>query len=70
VDLGFCQIKAEAMGRGTFAEPPTAAVYGQRELIISTGASGYWALYRYDPGQDAVFVLAVCSQRDRDYKRT
>jgi hypothetical protein len=58
------------MGRGTFAKPPTAVAFGQRELIISTGASGYLALYRYDPGQDTVFVLAVRSQRERDYKRS
>ena len=44
--------------------------FGQRELIISTGASGYMALYRYDPAQDTVFVLAVRSQRERDYKRS
>jgi len=44
--------------------------FGQRELIISTGASGYLALYRYDPVQDTVFVLAVRSQRERDYKRS
>ncbi len=42
---------------------------GQRELIISTGASGYLALYRFDPTQETVFVLAVRSQRERDYKR-
>lgn len=41
---------------------------GQRELVISTGASGYRALYRYDPAKDTVFVLAVRSQRERDYK--
>ena len=44
------------------------AAYGQRELIISTGKSGYLALYRYDPAQDTVFILAVRSQRERDYK--
>ena len=44
--------------------------FGQRELIISTGASGYLARYRYDPVQDTVFVLAVRSQRERDYKRS
>ena len=44
------------------------AAYGQRELVISTGKSGYLALYRYDPAQDTVFVLAVRSQRERDYK--
>lgn len=42
--------------------------YGQRELIISTGASGYLALYRYDPVQDTVYVLAVRSQRERHYR--
>ena len=42
--------------------------FGQRELIISTGKSGYLALYRYDPVQDIVFVLAIRSQRERDYK--
>jgi plasmid stabilization system protein ParE len=44
--------------------------FGQRELIVSRGASGYLALYRYDPVQDTVFVLAVRSQRERDYKRS
>ncbi len=42
---------------------------GQRELIISTGASGYLALYRYDPVADTIYVLAVRSQRERDYKQ-
>ncbi len=41
---------------------------GQRELIISTGASGYLALYRFDPAQDTVYVLAVRSQREQQYK--
>lgn len=45
------------------------AGFGQCELIISTGASGYLALYRFDPQQDTVYVLAVRSQRERDYKR-
>ena len=42
--------------------------FGQRELVIATGSSGYLALYRYDPMADTVFVLAVRSQRERDYK--
>ena len=42
--------------------------FGQRELVIATGSSGYLALYRYDPMADIVFVLAVRSQRERDYK--
>ena len=44
------------------------AAYGQRELVISTGKSVCLALYRYDPAQDTVFVLAVRSQRERDFK--
>lgn len=39
--------------------------HGQRELIISTGASGYLALYRYDALLDTVYVLAVRSQHER-----
>jgi plasmid stabilization system protein ParE len=42
---------------------------GQRELIISHGASGYLAVYLFDPAIDTVFVLAVRSRRERDYKR-
>jgi plasmid stabilization system protein ParE len=37
---------------------------GKRELVISTGASGYVALYRFVPELDTVFVLAVRSQRE------
>ena len=44
------------------------AAFGQRELVIATGSSGYLALYRYDPMADTVFVLAARSQRERDYK--
>ena len=40
---------------------------GKRELVISTGASGYVALYRYVPELDTVFVLAVKSQREAGY---
>lgn len=45
------------------------AAFGQRELVIATGASGYLALYRYDPAMDTVFVLAIRSQRESGYKR-
>ena len=45
------------------------ASLGQRELVISHGASGYLALYRYDPARDTVYILAVRSQRERDYPR-
>jgi toxin ParE1/3/4 len=37
---------------------------GKRELVISTGASGYLALYRFVPELDTVFVLGVRSQRE------
>jgi toxin ParE1/3/4 len=37
---------------------------GMRELVISTGTSGYLALYRYEPELDEVFVVAVRSQRE------
>ena len=43
--------------------------FGQRELVIATGSSGYLALYRYDPVLNTAFVLAVRSQRERGYKR-
>ena len=45
------------------------APHGMRELIISTGASGFLALYHYDPLKDMALVLAVRSQRERTYKR-
>jgi toxin ParE1/3/4 len=37
---------------------------GKRELVISSGVSGYLALYRFVPDLDTVFVLAVRSQRE------
>ena len=43
--------------------------FGERELVIATGSSGYLALYRYDPLLDTAFVLAVRSQRERAYER-
>lgn len=43
------------------------APHGLRELVISTGASGYLALYRFRQIEDEVEVLAVRSQRERAY---
>ena len=40
---------------------------GLRELSISFGDSGYVALYRFDPGTDAVYVLAFRHQREAGY---
>ena len=39
-----------------------------RELVIDFGASGYLAIYRFDPAQDVVTILAVKHQREDDYK--
>jgi plasmid stabilization system protein ParE len=41
---------------------------GLRELVIASGRSGYLALYRYLSELDAVFVLAVRSQREAGYR--
>jgi len=42
--------------------------FGQRELVISRGRTGYLALYRYLPHLDRVLVLAVRHQRESGYK--
>lgn len=39
------------------------------ELVIGRDAHGYVALYRYVAAIDAVFVLAVRSQREAGYER-
>jgi plasmid stabilization system protein ParE len=41
---------------------------GLRELLISRGRSGYVALYRYNPGTDAVLVLRVRHQRELEFE--
>ena len=40
---------------------------GLRELVIGFGSSGYVALYRHDPADDAVYVLALRHQREAGY---
>lgn len=40
---------------------------GLRELIIPFGDSGYVALYRYEPVDDAVYVLAFRHQKEAGY---
>lgn len=42
---------------------------GLRELVMGQEARGYVALYRFIPGIDTVFVLAVRSQREHGLKR-
>ena len=39
-----------------------------RELVIEFGASGFLALYRFEPALDAVTILAVKHQREDDYR--
>jgi len=38
-----------------------------RELTISFGASGYIALYRHEPADDTVYVLAFRHQKEEGY---
>lgn len=40
-----------------------------RELVISYGATGYVALYRFVPARDEVRVLALRHQRELDFDR-
>jgi plasmid stabilization system protein ParE len=42
---------------------------GKRELVIGRGSHGYVALYRFVASIDTVFVLAIHSQREQDYRR-
>ena len=44
------------------------AEHGCRELVISRGRSGYIALYRYRPVDDAVFVHAIRHQREAGFQ--
>jgi plasmid stabilization system protein ParE len=39
-----------------------------RELVITHGAAGYLALYRFDPSRDVVRVLRVRHQREAGYR--
>lgn len=38
-----------------------------RELLIPFGETGYAALYRYEPDEDAVYVLAFRHQKEAGY---
>jgi len=50
-----------AMGR------PFADTVDLRELLIKFGDSGYVALYRYQPEDDTVYVVAFKHQRQARY---
>lgn len=53
--------KAPDIGR-PFPELPEL-----RELVIAFGDSGYVALYRHEPADDAVYVLAFRHQKEAGY---
>lgn len=42
--------------------------FGQRELVISRGRTGYLALYRFLPDLDRILVLAIRHQRESGYQ--
>jgi plasmid stabilization system protein ParE len=46
---------------------PFAELPALRELLISFGDSGYVALYRHEPAEDAVYVLAFRHQKEAGY---
>lgn len=53
------------------AEHPLAGrrVHGDiRELVISFGATGFVALYRFLPLREEVRILAICHQRELRYR--
>lgn len=39
-----------------------------RELVIDFGASGYLAMYSFEPALDTLTILAIKHQREDDYK--
>ncbi len=39
-----------------------------RELVVSHGATGYVALYRFDRAHDAVRILRIRHQREAGYR--
>lgn len=42
--------------------------FGQRELVISRGRTGYLALYRFVSHVDRILILALRHQRESGYK--
>lgn len=42
--------------------------FGQRELVISRGRTGYLALYRFLPHIDRILVVTLRHQRESGYK--
>ena len=62
-------IKQALTGLGEYPEigRPYPQEPSLRELLIAFGDSGYVALYRHKPAEDAVFVLAFRHQKEAGY---
>lgn len=46
---------------------PFAGMPELREMVVAFGDSGYVALYRHEPADDAVYVLALRHQKEAGY---
>ncbi|WP_028484947.1 type II toxin-antitoxin system RelE/ParE family toxin [Thioalkalivibrio sp. ALE17] len=46
---------------------PDAEIPELRELLIDFGDSGFVALYRHDPAEDTVYVLAFRHQKEAGF---
>ncbi|MDZ4117177.1 MAG: type II toxin-antitoxin system RelE/ParE family toxin [Xanthomonadaceae bacterium] len=53
--------KTPEMGR------PLPGLMELRELVMAFGDTGYVALYRHEPADDAVYVLAFRHQKEAGY---
>ena len=62
-------IKQALTGLGEYPElgRPYQQTPGLRELLIAFGDSGYVALYRHEPAEDTVLVLAFRHQKEAGY---
>ena len=62
IDRQFLLLETMADIGRPFSESPEL-----RELLIGFGDSGYIALYRHEPADDAVYVLAFRHQKEAGY---
>ena len=64
-------VRANSSAAALLAEHPLAGrrVHGDiRELVISFGATGFVALYRFEPLRQEVRILALRHQRELRYR--
>jgi hypothetical protein len=54
-------------GNGDFVVPVHDHASELRELVIAFGNSGYVTLYRHEPADDAVYVLAFRHQKEAGF---